>query len=108
MSGTGTDSTEHGRLMWARVKGRTENHLSQLPFKSVYLFRPGLMKPTKGQKNVKTIMKLVGYSYPLWKFLSPKHACTLEEVGVAMIQAVRVGYSKKILENPDIALLART
>jgi hypothetical protein len=106
VSGTGTDSTEQGRLMWARVKGRTENQLSRLPFKSVYSFRPGLMKPTKGQKNVKTIMKVVGYSYSFWKFLSPKNACMLEEVGLAMIQAARVGSSKKILENLDIAQLA--
>jgi uncharacterized protein YbjT (DUF2867 family) len=108
VSGTGTDSTEQGRLMWARVKGRTENHLTRLPFKAVYSFRPGLMKPTTGQKNVKTIFKVLGYSYPLWKFFSPKNVCTLEEVGLAMIQAVRVGYSKKILENLDIAQLART
>jgi uncharacterized protein YbjT (DUF2867 family) len=108
VSGTGTDTTEHGRMMWARVKGRTENHLSKLPFKSVYSFRPGMMKPTQGQKNVKTIFKVLGYSYPIWKFLSPKNVCTLEEVGLAMIQATRVGYSKKILENLDIAQLART
>jgi hypothetical protein len=108
VSGTGTDSTEQGRMMWARIKGRTENHLSKLPFKSVYSFRPGMMKPTKGQKNVKTIFKVLGYSYPVWKFLSPKNVCTLEEVGLAMIQAVRVGYSKQILENLDIARLART
>ena len=108
VSGTGTDSTEQGRMMWARVKGRTENHLSKLPFKSVYAFRPGMMKPTKGQKNVKTIFKVLGYSYPVWKFLSPKNVCTLEELGLAMIQAVRIGYSKQILENLDIARLARS
>ena len=108
VSGTGTDSTEQGRLMWARVKGRTENRLAGLPFKAVYSFRPGLMKPTKGQKNVKTIFKVLGFSYPVWKFLSPKNVCTLEEVGLAMIWAVRVGYSKPILENLDIAQLART
>ena len=107
VSGTGTDSTEQGRLMWARVKGKTENDLAKLPFKSVYAFRPGLMKPIKGQKNVKMIFKVVGYFYPIWKFLSPKNVCTLEEVGLAMIQAIRVGYSKKILGNLDIAQLAR-
>ncbi len=52
VSGAGTDSSEHGRLMWARVKGRTENHLARLPFKAVYLFRPGLLKPNSGQKNL--------------------------------------------------------
>jgi hypothetical protein len=87
VSGTGTDSTEQGRLMWARVKGRTENHLAQLPF-------------------VKTIFKVLGFPYPVWKFLSPKNVCTVEEVGLAMIQAARLGYSKRVLENLDIAKLA--
>jgi uncharacterized protein YbjT (DUF2867 family) len=108
VSGTGTDSTEQGKMMWARVKGRTENHLTRLPFKAVYLFRPGLMKPTKGQKNVKPLFKVLGSLYPLWKVLSPKNVCTLEEVGIAMIQAVRIGYAKQILENKDIAQLAGT
>ena len=106
VSGTGTDSTEQGRLMWARVKGRTENHLARLPFKAVYAFRPGLMKPTKGQKNVKTIFRVVGYSYPIWKLLTPKHVCTLEEVGLAMIQAATVGNPQRVLGNLDIAQLA--
>jgi len=108
VSGTGTDSTEQGKMMWARVKGRTENHLTRLPFKAVYLFRPGLMKPTKGQKNVKPLFKMLGLLYPLWKVLSPKNVCTLEEVGIAMIQAARIGYTKQILENKDIAQLAGT
>ena len=106
ISGTGTDSSEKGRLMWARVKGKTENHLTRLPFKAVYLFRPGLMKPTKGQKNVKPLFKVLGLLYPLWKVLSPKNVCTLEEVGLAMIQASQTGYTKQILENKDIAQLA--
>jgi uncharacterized protein YbjT (DUF2867 family) len=108
VSGTGTDSTEQGHIKWARVKGKTENHLKRLPFKAVYLFRPGLMKPTKGQKNVKPIFKVLGLLYPLWKVLSPKNVCTLEEVGIAMIQATRIGYAKQILENKDIAQLAGT
>lgn len=106
VSGTGTDSTEQGRMMWARVKGKTENDLTKLPFKAVYLFRPGLMKPTEGQKNVKPIYKVAGMLYPLLKILSSKNVCTLEEVGLAMIRAVETGYPKKILENKDIAQLA--
>jgi hypothetical protein len=106
VSGTGTDSSEHGRMMWARVKGKTENHLTRLPFKAIYLFRPGLMKPTKGQKNVKPVFKAAGMLYPLLKILSPKNVCTLKEVGLAMIHAVEAGYPKQILENKDIALLA--
>ena len=108
ISGTGTDSTEKSRSMWARVKGKTENHLTMLPFKAVYLFRPGLMKPTKGQKNVKPLFKVLGLFYPLWKVLSPKNVCTLEEVGIAMIQATIYGYTKQILENKDIAQVAGT
>ena len=108
ISGTGTDSSEKGRLMWARVKGKTENHLTMLPFKAVYFFRPGLMKPTKGQKNVKPLFKVLGLLYPLWKVISPKNVCTLEEVGIAMIQATIYGYTKQILENKDIAQVAGT
>jgi hypothetical protein len=108
ISGTGTDSTEKGRIMWARVKGKTENHLAMLPFKAAYMFRPGLIKPIKGQKNVKTIFKVAGLMYPLWKTLSPKNVCTLEDLGLAMIQASRIGYIKQIIENIDIAQLAKT
>jgi hypothetical protein len=106
VSGTGTDSTEHGRMMWARVKGKTENHLKELPFKSVYLFRPGLMKPVDGQKNLKRYQRVAGTLYPLLKIISPKNVCTLEDVGLAMIHAVEVGYPKQILENMDITQLA--
>jgi hypothetical protein len=105
VSGTGTDSSEQGRLMWARVKGRTENHLARLPFKAVYSFRPGLMKPTKGQKNVNLLLKALGTTYPVLKFLSPKHVCKLEELGLAMICVSKTGYSKKVLENLDISRL---
>ena len=107
VSGTGIDSTEHGRMMWARVKGKTENHLKELPFKSVFLFRPGLMKPVDGQKNLKPLYRAAGMLYPLWKFLSPKNVCTLDDVGLAMIHAVEIGYQKQILENMDITQLAK-
>jgi hypothetical protein len=108
ISGTGTDSTEKGRLMWARVKGKTENHLAKLPFRAVYSFRPGLMKPVKGQKNVKPFLKAITSIYPVWKTIAPSHVCTLEDLGLAMIQSARKGYAKPILENKDITFLART
>ena len=108
VSGAGTDSTEQGRIRWARVKGKTENHLTKLPFKAVYLFRPGLMKPTKGQKNVKTIFKIFAWPYPLWKLLFPYGACKLQELGLAMIHVTLYGYSKYILGNSDITRLAGT
>ncbi len=108
VSGTGTDSTEQGSRMWARVKGKTENHLMKLPFKGVYAFRPGFIKPIKGLRNAYKMSELLGLVYPLWRTLFPKYVCTLEDMGLAMIYAVRIGYSKQILENTDIAQLART
>jgi len=106
ISGTGTDSTEKGRLMWARVKGKTENDLAKLPFKSVYSFRPGLLKPVAGQKNVKRIFKIIAFPFPLWKILFPTGVSTLSDLGKAMINASLYGYSKNVLENADIAKLA--
>jgi hypothetical protein len=79
-----------------------------LPFKAVYLFRPGFMKPVQGQRNVKTIFKVVDYIYPVLKILFPNSGCKLEDVAIAMIMAVKVGYSKHILENKDIDHLVGT
>lgn len=108
VSGAGTDSTEKGRIMWARVKGRVENRLKELPFKSVYLFRPGFIKPIKGLRHGHLISKVVGMMYPLFKVISPKYVCTLEGVGLAMIHAAKAGPSRQIIENRDIARLGAT
>jgi len=108
VSGAGTDSTEEGRIMWARVKGKTENHLMKLPFKAVYLFRPGFIKPTEGLKSAHSISKIVGLLYPLWNVLFPKYVCTLEDLGLVMIRVTAEGHSKQIIENRDITQLART
>jgi uncharacterized protein YbjT (DUF2867 family) len=107
ISGEGTDSTEKGRLMWARVKGKTENDLMKLPFKAVYNFRPGFIKPIKGMKNTLTYAKPLYYLYPLFRFLLPSHGCTLEDLGRAMISVSVSGYSKHTIENSDIALLGK-
>jgi len=107
ISGQGTDSSEKGRMMWARVKGKTENALMELPFKQVYNFRPGMMKPTKGQKNVKPIFKFMGALYPITKFFLPNLSSTLKEVGMAMVNSVTIGYEKQVLEVRDINLLAK-
>ncbi|HEY4789351.1 MAG TPA: NAD-dependent epimerase/dehydratase family protein [Bacteroidales bacterium] len=107
VSGSLTDSTEKGKLMWARVKGRTENALMRLQFKSVYNFRPGFMKPTPGQKNIKAYYKIIGGLYPVWRVLFPGQISTMREVGLAMINSVRKGYSKQILEIRDIKALAK-
>ncbi len=105
VSGAGTDSTEKGRLMWARVKGKTENDLMKLPFKAAYMFRPGFIKPIKGLKNAYPLSGLLGALYPVWKAIFPKYVCTLEEIGIAMIEVSMTGYSKGILENKDISEL---
>lgn len=103
VTGRHTDSTEKGRIMWARVKGKTENALQQLPFRGQYNFRPGFMKPVKGQKNVKSFFKPLILIFPL---LFPKKSLTLQQVGLAMIHSVTRGYNKPVLEVTDIAQLA--
>ena len=107
VSGSGTDSTEHGRLMWARVKGRTENELRRLPFKAAYAFRPGFIKPIAGLKNAYGISKVLGTIYPILRTLFGKYVCTLQDLGLAMINATLVGYPNPNLENVDIERLAR-
>lgn len=104
VSGNRTDSSEQGKVMWARVKGRTENALMKLPFKGQYNFRPAIMKATKGQKNVKKIYKI---SAPLIAPFFPAKTLTLKQVGRAMVNAVAKGYPKQILEVNDIIELAK-
>jgi uncharacterized protein YbjT (DUF2867 family) len=104
ISGAQTDSTEKGRLMWARVKGRTENALMKLPFKAEYNFRPGVMLPFDGQKNWKAIYKFIA---KLMQLFSPKNVITMHELGKAMINATTVGYNKPMLEISDIKALAK-
>jgi hypothetical protein len=107
ISGAGTDSTEKGRTMWARVKGKTENDLIKLPFKKVYNFRPGIIKPTKGLKNTLSFYKYLGWLIPIIKLISPKYISTLKELGVAMINATTNGYEKQVLEVKDIVALSK-
>lgn len=103
VSGAHTDSSEKGKLMWARVKGRTENALMQLPFKGVYNFRPGFMKPFPAQQNVKALFKPLIWILP---YLMPKKTLTLKQVSQAMINAVRKGTAREVLEIEAIAALA--
>jgi len=107
ISGSGTDSTEKGKRMWARVKGKTENDLMKLQFKDVYAFRPGFMKPTKGQKRVLKGYKYFGWMYPIGRPLFPNFFSTIKELGLAMINAARHGYPKKHVEVKDIVALAK-
>ena len=106
VSGVGTDSTEKGKVMWARVKGKTENYLLHLGFKKAYMFRPGIILPTKGLKNILTLYKVFAPLIPLIKLFFPKYVCTLKEVGIAMINNVTKGYDKEVLEVSDIKIIA--
>jgi uncharacterized protein YbjT (DUF2867 family) len=106
VSGAGTDSTEHGRSMWARVKGRTENALLRLPFAAAYMFRPGIIQPVQGVRS-KTPAYRVFYTItkpllPLLRFMFPNHVLTTAEIGQAMLTVARSGYRKQILESRDI------
>ena len=104
VSGAHTDSSENGKIMWARVKGKTENDLIKLNFRGVYNFRPGFMKPVDGQVNVKWFFKPMIWLFPK---VFPSRSLTLNEVEKAMINAVKKGYSKNILEISDIKILAK-
>lgn len=107
VSGAGTDSTEKGRIMWARVKGKTENDLMKLPFKAVYNFRPAIIKPTKGLQNTLQLYKYFGWMMPLVQLIGPNTICSLKEVGIAMINVASNGYQKPILEVKDIKALTK-
>jgi hypothetical protein len=106
VSGSGTDSSEKGKVMWARVKGKTENDLLKLSFNAAYMFRPGYIQPTKGLKNVYKIYKFFTPFYPIFRRLFPKYVVTLEELGLAMINVTLVGSEKKILECRNIVKLS--
>jgi uncharacterized protein YbjT (DUF2867 family) len=109
VSGSGTDSSERGRVMWARVKGRTENALMRLPFKAAYMLRPGLIVPMHGVRS-KTTLYRIFYTVmtpllPLLKALFPRSIITTEQLGRGMLRLARSGYSKRVLETADLAAL---
>ncbi len=111
VSGAGTDSTERGRSMWARVKGRTENALLQMPFKAVFLFRPAYIQPLHGIRT-KTRWYGAAYAvirplYPLWKAVFPNYVTTTECVGRAMLNVTKRGFPKPVLESRDINGMCR-
>ena len=106
VSGAGTDSTEKGKSMWARVKGRTENDLLRL-FPKAYMFRPGYMEATPGMQHTNNYYKYFAWLIPILKVVAPNTGCTLREVGIAMIHASTRGYSSHIIEVKDIKALAK-
>ncbi len=109
VSGAGTDSTERGRTMWARVKGATENALLRLPFKAAYMFRPGIIQPLHGITSKTRIYRLIynvaGPLFLLLRRVAPAWVTTTEQIGRAMIQVVRNGAPQAVLESRDINAL---
>ena len=106
VSGTATDSSERGRVMWARVKGRTENALLRLPFRAAYTFRPGIIIPLHGIRS-RTPWTRIAYSvtrplHGLMRRLLPNQVTTTERIGRAMIAVARDGYERPVLEMADI------
>jgi len=106
VAGAGTDETEKSRLSWARVKGRTENDLEKLPFKALYRYRFGFVKPVAGQKHIQPFYKYVNWMFPIGKRLYPEGFNTLEEVGLSMIQVALHGSEDKKLAGKAISRLA--
>src|SRR5438270_9099519 len=110
VSGAGTDSSEKGRSMWARVKGRTENALLALPFKAKFMFRPGVIQPMHGitsrTKWYRAFYLVATPFFPLLKAAFPRTISTTERVGRAMLVAAKRGAPKTMLDNADINALA--
>jgi len=111
ISGQGTDSSEKGRIMWARVKGKTENDLLQMGFKQAFMFRPGGIIPLRGIKSGTKSYQFM-YDYFMWlvkiiKTLSPDSIVNTTQIGLAMINSISIGYPKKILEPKDILILSK-
>jgi uncharacterized protein YbjT (DUF2867 family) len=106
VSGAGTDSSERGRIMWARVKGRTENALLRLPFKAAYMFRPGAIEPLHGARSktraYQILYALVGPILPLLRRAFPNTILTTEQIGLAMLSVAKRGAPKRVLESKDI------
>jgi uncharacterized protein YbjT (DUF2867 family) len=107
ISGSGTDSSEKGKSMWARVKGKTENDLQKLHFKKVYNFRPGFMRPTDGQKNALAFYKYVNWMFPFFNIVAAKYAHTLTQLGKAMINVIDSNNNKNVIEVLEIKELAK-
>ena len=110
VSGEGTDSSEKGRMMWARVKGKTENDLIKFGFKQAYMFRPGAILPLRGIKSRTKSYQFI-YDYFTWllkilKLISPNSIVNTTQIGLAMINSMTLGYDKKVLRPKDILILS--
>jgi uncharacterized protein YbjT (DUF2867 family) len=109
VSGLGTDSSEQGRVMWAKVKGRTENALLRLPFRA-FMFRPGFIQPAAGVQSrtrlYRVFYSITGPFYPVLRRLFPGSVTSSENLGRAMIRVAREGFPKRVLGNTEINDLA--
>jgi nucleoside-diphosphate-sugar epimerase len=111
VSGKGTDSSEAGKLMWARVKGKTENDLLALGFKQAFMFRPGFIVPKRGvyssSKLYRILITAFRWLFPIIRLISPKSIVDSDEIGLAMIHAVERGYPKTIIDPVDMQVLGK-
>ncbi len=111
VSGAGADSSEQGPVMWARIKGKTENAIFRLPFRAAFVFRPAAVRPVHGERSrtsgYRILYALTKPIFPLVQRLLPRYVVTTEEIGRAMLAVVRRGAPKKVLESADIAAVVR-
>jgi len=112
VSGAGTDSTERSRIMWARVKGKTENALLRMPFKAAYMLRPAFIQPLRGVQSgtrlYRSLYTVLGPLYPVLHRLLPRHTTTTVNVGRALIHLAAEGYSRQMVSTADINRIAAT
>lgn len=112
VSGAGTDSSERGRVVWARIKGRTENALLEMPFKAAVMFRPGLIRPMGGIESktasYRWFYKATAWLLPVFQAVMPNQILTTAEMGQAMLKVARSGSPKPVLEASDIRALLST
>jgi len=102
VSGSGTDSSENGKLHWARVKGKTENELMAMPFKQAFGFRIGMVQPTKGQAHVLKYYKYLAWLVPVFKVLTPNIISTMKQVANAMVYFAENGFKRNVIYVKDI------
>jgi uncharacterized protein YbjT (DUF2867 family) len=111
VSGAGADSSGTSKIMWERVRGKTENALLRLPFRGVYIFRPGMIQPMDGIQS-KTAAYRIFYSLtkpllPLLRKALPKYVLSTRQVGQAMLAVVRGGARRRVLESVDISAIVK-
>ena len=107
VSAKGTDNSEQGKTMWARVKGKTENELAKMGFRQFFAFRPFMLTPTKGLRNSHGFYKYISWLFPLGRLVYPEGFCTLEELSLAMIHVGYQGYAKQVITPIDMVKLAK-